>query len=64
MKPAALVTSLFLAAVAIAHLVRFVLAIPITAGDVTIPVWLSAFGFFVPGALAVWLWREQRASTP
>ena len=64
MKPAALVSCLFLSLVAIAHFVRFVLGIPIMAGDVAIPLWLSAFGFLGPGALAIWLWKEQRATTP
>lgn len=64
MKPAALVACLFLGLVAIAHLLRFVLAVPIMAGDVAIPLWLSAFGFLGPGALAIWLWREQRATAP
>jgi len=64
MRPAALVACVFLSLVAIAHLLRFVLAIPIMAGDVAIPQWLSAFGFLFPGALAVWLWREQRATRP
>jgi hypothetical protein len=64
MKPAALVTCIFLALVAVAHLVRFLLGIPIVIGAIAIPAWLSALGFLGPGALVVWLWREQRATTP
>lgn len=60
MKPAALITCLFLALVAVMHLLRLVFAIPIMAGDVPIPLWLSVLGVVGPGALAAWLWREQR----
>ena len=60
MKPAALLSALFLAFIAIAHLLRFVLAVPITVGDATIPIWLSVPAAVATGALATWLWREQR----
>jgi hypothetical protein len=64
MKPAVLVTCLFLALVAVAHLARLALALPVVVGGVAVPVWLSALGVLGPGALALWLWREQRAKTP
>ncbi|MDH4043981.1 MAG: hypothetical protein OEY20_04830 [Gemmatimonadota bacterium] len=61
MKPASLLSCIFLALVAIAHLARFVLAVPIIVGDVTFPMWPSAVATVGAGGLAIWLWREQRA---
>jgi hypothetical protein len=60
MKPAALLSSLFLALIAVAHLLRLAFATAVTVGDATIPVWLSVPAVLGPGALAIWLWREQR----
>ena len=60
MKPAALLSCLFLALVAVAHLLRVALAVPITVGSAVIPVWLSVPAAIATGALAIWLWREQR----
>lgn len=59
MKPAARISVLFLAAVAVLHVLRLVFQVQATAGTVTIPMWASLFGVLVPGGLAVWLWREQ-----
>ena len=63
MKPAALLSSLFLGFIAIVHLARVVLAVPITVGDLAIPLWASVLATVGPGALALWLWREQRPAT-
>jgi len=60
MKPAAFLASCFLALVAVAHLLRLALSIPLVVGAVTIPMWPSLLAFVGPGALALWLWREQR----
>jgi len=60
MKPAALLSSAFLALIAIAHLLRLALATTITVGGAAIPVWLSVPAVVGPGALAIWLWKEQR----
>lgn len=60
MKPAALLSALFLALIAVAHLLRVALAVPITVGSLTIPMWLSVPAVIGPGALAIWLWKEQR----
>jgi hypothetical protein len=59
MKPAALVAVIFLTAVALLHVVRIVLGVPVTAGDLEIPIWASVVAVIGPGALAVWLCREQ-----
>ncbi len=61
MKPAACLSSLMLAIVAVGHLLRLVLRVEIVAAGWVVPMWLSAIGFLVPAALAVWLWRESRA---
>jgi hypothetical protein len=60
MKPAASIAVLLLSLVALVHLLRIIFQVPITAGSVAIPMWASILGVIVPGALAVWLWREQK----
>jgi len=60
MKPAALVATLFLALIALAHLLRIVFQVPVTAGPLVIPMWASGLATVGPGALAIWLRREQR----
>jgi hypothetical protein len=61
MKPAALVACVFLSLVALAHLLRIVLGVTVTAGTVSIPMWMSAVATVFTAGLAVWLWREQHA---
>ena len=41
MKPAALVTTLVLCAIAVLHVLRLVLQVEINAGTVVIPMWAS-----------------------
>lgn len=60
MKPAASIAALFLALVAVMHLLRVIFQVPVMVGSVEIPMWASVLGVLGPGALAVWLWREQR----
>jgi hypothetical protein len=60
MKPAALLAAVMLALVALAHLSRLVLRVEIVADGVVIPLWVSVFGFVVPGGIALGLWREGR----
>ena len=60
MKPAAITATAFLTLVAVLHLARAVLQIPVIAGDVEFPVSASVVGSVLIGALAYWLWREQR----
>jgi hypothetical protein len=59
LKPAALTAFLILLAVSVAHLMRLLLRVPITASGIQIPLWVSLFGCVVPGAVAVLLWKEQ-----
>ncbi len=60
MRPAALIATVFLALVALAHLFRLVLGVEVIAGGVSIPLWLSAVACVFTGGLAVLLWREGR----
>lgn len=60
MKPAALIATVFLCLVAVLHVVRLVFQVPVIAGSTEIPMWASVLAVVGPGALAVWLWREQR----
>ncbi len=60
MKPAALIATLFLSAVAALHVLRLVFQVQVTAGSLTVPMWPSVLAVLGPGVLAVWLWREQR----
>lgn len=60
MKPATMITVLFLAMVAVAHLLRLVLGVEVIAGGFVIPLWVSVIACVVPAGLAVGLWRENR----
>jgi uncharacterized integral membrane protein len=62
MRPASLITVLFLSLIAVAHLLRLVFQVEVVAGGTTIPMGVSVLGCVVPGALAFALWREVRAS--
>jgi hypothetical protein len=60
MKPAALLASLFLALIALAHLIRVVSGVGVLIGGVAIPPWMSVVAFLFCGALALALLREGR----
>lgn len=60
MKPAARLATILLSLVALAHLARLLLRVEVVADGVVLPLWLSAFGFLVPGGIALALWRESR----
>lgn len=60
MKPAVTVAVVFLALVSIAQLTRFLLRIEVQAGGFTVPTWWSLPACVFAGALAVWLWLENR----
>ncbi len=62
MKPAAMIATIFLALVALGHLVRLALHVEVIAGGVVIPLWLSAVACVFTGGLAVLLWQEGRRS--
>ena len=58
--PATLLAAILLALIALAHVLRLVLHIPIQIDGWAIPAWWSAPAILVPGALAFALWRERR----
>jgi hypothetical protein len=60
MKPFTMIAVVFLALIALVHLVRFLLAWDVTVQGLVIPVWLSGIAFVISGALAAMLWRESR----
>ena len=60
MKPATLVTVVFLSLIALAHLLRLVFAVEWVVGGVVIPMWPSVLAVLFASALAVMLLREQR----
>ena len=62
MKPATMITVLFLAMVAAAHLLRLVLGVKVTVGGILVPLWVSVIACVVPAGLVVGLWRESRGA--
>lgn len=60
MKPAALVATLFLAVIALAHLARVAFHVEVTASGFAIPMWMSVLAFVFTGGLSLALWRESR----
>lgn len=64
MRPAGMTCIAFLLIVAVFHLVRVALAVPITVAEISVPMWPSALAFVALTALAVWLWRDQRKAGP
>jgi hypothetical protein len=62
MKPAVIVTIVFLSIVAFLHLLRLLFGVGVTVDGVVVPMWASIFACLGPAALAVWLWWEERSS--
>ena len=60
MKPFTTVAVVFLALIAVVHLLLLFLAWEVTVVGFVIPVWWSALGLVIPGALALMVWRESR----
>jgi Na+/proline symporter len=60
MKPATMISMLFLAIVAVGHLLRLVLGVEIRIGGILVPLWVSVIACVLPAGLAVGLWRENR----
>lgn len=59
-KPATALAALLLGIVALAHLLRAVLALPVVVGDQSIPISVSVVATVVAGALSLGIWRESR----
>jgi hypothetical protein len=60
MKPATMMSTLFLTIVAVAHLLRLALRVEVIVGGILVPFWVSVIACVVPAGLAVGLWRETR----
>jgi hypothetical protein len=60
MKFASSVAMLFFAVIAVAHLLRVLFQVEVTAGGRIVPVWMSFVAFLFCGALAILLWLEHR----
>ncbi len=59
MRPAALLSGLFLLLVSVGHLFRLVLRVELVVDGIVLPMWPSVIAVLGPAALAVWLWRDQ-----
>lgn len=59
MKTATKMAVALLALVAIAHLLRLILGLEVVIGGWTAPMWTSAIGALIPGALAFLVYREH-----
>ena len=61
MRPASLIAALFLCLIAVGHLVRLALRLPVAVNGIAIPVWASLPAAVFTAGLAYCLWRESRA---
>jgi len=61
MKPATFITTIFLAFISLAQLIRVIFQVEVVANGVVIPLWASVIACIVTGLLAVLLWPEQQA---
>ena len=59
-KPFSLAAAVLLGVVALAQLVRLVLAWPVIVNGSSIPLWPSAIACLVAAGLAVMVWRDAR----
>lgn len=62
MKPGSLIATALLSLVALAHIARIVLRIPVTVGTTPVPMWVSVVGTLVPATVAFMLWRESQTT--
>lgn len=62
MRPPVVLCLAFLVIVSLTHLLRVVFSVPITVGQVPVPMWPSMLAFVGLGALALWLWWDQRTA--
>jgi hypothetical protein len=60
MKPATTIAALFLAVVAVLHVLRLVRGTEILMGGYPIPMWASMVAAPILALLALMLWREAR----
>lgn len=60
MKPVLLLATVFIALIAIGHLLRLVLHVEVTVGGLIVPMWMSLVACLFSGGLAVMLWMENQ----
>jgi len=60
MKTGASLAIFLFVVVAVAHVLRLIFSVPITAGSWIVPQWVSLIGAVVPAGIAILLWRENR----
>jgi hypothetical protein len=51
------VAGLIFGVVAILHLIRLLLSVPVLISDYSLPVWVSYVGFVVTAFLSAWFWK-------
>jgi hypothetical protein len=59
MKLGSFVAAALLGLIALTHVLRLALQIPVSVNGFSIPIWVSIFGVGVPGLIALQLWRER-----
>jgi len=60
MKPFTVIAIVVFTLVSLFHLLRYTLGWEVVVNSVTMPLWVSIFGFIIPGVLAFMLWREMK----
>jgi hypothetical protein len=61
MRQYVVVSGLIFAVVAVAQLVRVVMAWPVHIGSFDAPNWVSGIAVLIAGSLAIWAFRVRRA---
>lgn len=61
MKPFTTIAVALFSAIAIVHLLRLFTGWEVVVIGFVIPVWWSAFGLVIAGALAIMVWREAHS---
>lgn len=59
-----LVSGILFTIMAIAQLVRMILAWPLQVDGVSVPVWVSGVALIIVGSMAVWAFRSGRSHAP
>ncbi len=60
MKPFTTIAVALLAVIAIVHLLRLFTGWEVVVVGFVVPVWWSAIGFVIAGALSIMVWREAK----
>ena len=60
-KPASLISALFIALVALGHLLRILYNLDLLIAGIPVPMWASGAAMVFCGFLAIWLFRERQS---